>query len=289
MNVAATKKLKVGICVVLRDADNNILLGKRKGVLGEDTWGLPGGHQKVGEGIFDCAKREVFSELGIEIQAMDLLDVAEVVNTGLDYQLVEIGYESKEWEGIFRLKEHKYHSEWRFFDPHNLPGEIFGPHRPIIEKVRPKEDTLYTRIQPGFKIIVAAFVENSKGELLMGLRKDEYDKGCWAVPGGHLDVGETLTECALRELEEETGIQGKAAFQFGYVEQPVTLSDKHYIHFGYVVRDINTEEALVGEPEDIERFEWFPIEKMPHNLAPTQREMILKYLKVKKIALSAKN
>lgn len=281
-----TKRLQVGICVVLRDADNNILLGKRKGVLGEGTWGLPGGHQKIGESIFDCAKREVLSEVGIELSSMSLIAVTEEVDTGLDYQLIEIGYESKEWEGIFELSEHKHYSEWRFFEPHSLPKELFTPHKPIIEKVLPQEQTLYSHIQPGFRIIVAAFVENAKGELLMCLRKDSYDKGCWAVPGGHLDVGETLTECALRELEEETGIQGKTAFQFGYVEQPITLSDKHYIHFGYLVRDINHENAVVGEPEDIERFEWFPIEKIPHNLAPTQREMILKYLKVKKVALS---
>jgi 8-oxo-dGTP diphosphatase len=280
------KNLKVGVCVVLRDADNNILLGKRKRVLGEGTWGLPGGHQKVGESIFECAKREVALEIGIELTAMSLIDVTEVVDTGLDYQLVELGYESKEWEGIFDLHEHKHYSEWRFFDPHRLPDEIFEPHRPIIEKVVPQVETLYTRIQPGFKITVAAFVENVKGELLLGLRKDEYDKGCWAVPGGHLDVGETFGECVLRELEEETGIVGKTAFQFGYVEQPVTLSDKHYIHFGYIVRDIDTEDAIVGEPEDIERFEWFALDKIPHNLAPTQKELILKYLKVKKIALS---
>jgi hypothetical protein len=53
------KKLKVGVAVVLFDADHNILLGKRLNVLGEGTWGLPGGHQKIGESIEECASREL--------------------------------------------------------------------------------------------------------------------------------------------------------------------------------------------------------------------------------------
>lgn len=279
-------QLKTGVCVVLRDADNKILLGRRKNVLGEGTWGLPGGHQKVGESIFECAKREVFNEVGIELKSMVLLDVTEVVDTGLDYQLVELGYESKEWEGIFELKQHKYCDEWRFFDLQDLPEQIFAPHQSIIAKVVPKKPTLLSYIQSDFKIAVATFVENSKGELLMGLRKDEMDKGNWAVPGGHLDVGETLEECALRELYEETDIRAQVAIQFAYVEQPVTLSNKHYIHFGYLVRDLDNEVPVVGEPEDIERWEWFSLDTIPHNIAPSQREMIMKYLKVKKVALT---
>lgn len=282
----AAEHLKIGVCVVLRDADNKILLGKRKNVLGEGTWGLPGGHQKIGESIFECAKREVFAEVGIELKSMVLLDISEVVHTGLNYQLVELGYESKEWEGIFELKQHKYAEEWRFFDLHELPDQIFEPHLPIITKIKPKAQTLFSYIQNDFKIAVATFVENSKGELLMGLRKDEMDKGNWAVPGGHLDVGETLEECALRELYEETLIKAQVAIQFGYVEQPMTLSNKHYLHFGYLVRDLDNEEPTVGEPEDIEKWAWFSIENIPHNIAPSQREMILKYLKVKKVALT---
>ena len=31
--------------------------------------------------------------------------------------------------------------------------------------------------------------------------------GTWVLPGGHIDVGETFEECAVREILEETGIE----------------------------------------------------------------------------------
>jgi 8-oxo-dGTP diphosphatase len=287
-------KLKVGVAVVLFDADHNILLGKRLNVLGEGTWGLPGGHQKLGESLLECAKREVNAEVNIDLKSMELLEVAEMVNTGLDYQLVEIGYMSSAWEGILELKEHKYCSEWKFFPIDALPAELFAAHEPIIRKAVAhhkginkvsESETLYSYIHPHFKIAVQAFVVNSKNQLLMGLRKDEMDGGNWGLPGGHLDVGETLEECVLREVEEETGLVVPNALQFASVEQPVTLSNKHYLHFGYLLKGFEEIEVINGEPEDIERWEWFDIDKIPSNIAPTQREMILKFLKFNKISL----
>ena len=48
------------------------------------------------------------------------------------------------------------------------------------------------------------------GEVLKVLlveRGGEPYKGCWAFPGGFLNMDETTDECAVRELEEETGLK----------------------------------------------------------------------------------
>lgn len=46
----------------------------------------------------------------------------------------------------------------------------------------------------------------TKPKVLLIERGNEPFKGCWAFPGGFMEMNETLAECAIRELEEETGL-----------------------------------------------------------------------------------
>ena len=292
------QKIKVSAGVVIMDADHKILLGKRKNVLGDGTWGLPGGHVKLGESTIECAKREVFAEVGIELKDLEVVEVIDFLDTGVDFQLVEIGFKSTKWEGIVELKEHKYCSEWKFFDMDHLP-ELYSAHAPIVDKIvkeykqidtKSEDDTpnFLDYIHPHFKVAVQSFVMNKEGKLLMGLRCDAVDGGNWAVPGGHLDVGDTLEECAIRELREETGLVARRAQQFAAIEQPITISNKHYFHFGYLITDYVDTPVINGEPEDIERWEWFDIHKLPHNIAGYQREIIIKFMKLNNINFGKK-
>ena len=56
------------------------------------------------------------------------------------------------------------------------------------------------------KIAVNAVVFNDRGEVLLARRTDN---GLWCIPGGHVDLGETLEAACLRELFEETGLRGE--------------------------------------------------------------------------------
>ena len=77
--------------------------------------------------------------------------------------------------------------------------------------------------------IVAAggIVENEMGEILLQLRK-----GKWDLPKGKLDEGETIEQCAVREVEEECGLQ--------YIDlgELVGVTHHHYTEKG---RDIDKE------------------------------------------------
>jgi len=59
----------IGVGVIIRRGDE-ILLGKRKGSHGTNTWGLPGGHLDAGEEIPTCAIRETLEETGLSISAI---------------------------------------------------------------------------------------------------------------------------------------------------------------------------------------------------------------------------
>lgn len=52
----------------------------------------------------------------------------------------------------------------------------------------------------------AAFILNSRGEMLVTRRKMEPGKGMLDLPGGFADIGETGEECIRREVKEETGL-----------------------------------------------------------------------------------
>ncbi len=56
-----------------------------------------------------------------------------------------------------------------------------------------------------FKLVKAGggLVRNAEGRYLFMLRRD-----IWDLPKGHLDEGETIEQCAVREVGEETGLQG---------------------------------------------------------------------------------
>ena len=54
-----------------------------------------------------------------------------------------------------------------------------------------------------------AVVENSNGEVLLLQEGKEGIRDTWDLPGGSLDRGESITECVVRELEEEAGLEGQ--------------------------------------------------------------------------------
>jgi 8-oxo-dGTP pyrophosphatase MutT (NUDIX family) len=49
----------------------------------------------------------------------------------------------------------------------------------------------------------SAVVQDSEGRILMAQRSDS---GQWTTPGGAMEPGETIARCAIREVEEETGL-----------------------------------------------------------------------------------
>jgi ADP-ribose pyrophosphatase YjhB (NUDIX family) len=73
------KRPIVGVgAVVLRDG--KILLARRGNPPMPGVWSLPGGAQKIGETVFDAARREVAEETGLEIEVLGVVDIADSIH-----------------------------------------------------------------------------------------------------------------------------------------------------------------------------------------------------------------
>ena len=66
---------------------------------------------------------------------------------------------------------------------------------------------LYTYDYPRPMLTADCVVVRSGSEVLLVRRGGEPFKGCWALPGGFMEMDETIEHCAVRELEEETGLR----------------------------------------------------------------------------------
>ncbi len=96
-------------------------------------------------------------------------------------------------------------------------------NRPSMPGVAPEgyDPSEYPSI--GLTVDLCIFtIRNGQLAVLLVRRGNEPYAGCWALPGGFVDVDEDATEAAWRELAEETGVQ-RDAFD-GHLEQLATYS-----------------------------------------------------------------
>jgi 8-oxo-dGTP diphosphatase len=104
-----------------------------------------------------------------------------------------------------------------------------------------------------------------EGKVLMGKRLNSHGQGHWAFPGGHLEFGESLAECARREVLEETGLHITNIRRGPDTEDIFIAEKKHYITI-IMIADYASGIPQVLEPHKCERWEWFSLNALPQPL-----------------------
>ncbi len=112
-------------------------------------------------------------------------------------------------------------------------------------------------------LVGVAVIVIRDGRVLLGKRRGAHGEGTWALPGGHLELFETLEDCAKREVFEETGLSIGDIRQAAFTNDIFEGESKHYVTLFVTAQHIDGE-AEVREPEKCDIWEWFAWEKLPH-------------------------
>lgn len=125
---------RVGVGVIVMK-EGKLLLGQRKGSHGAGTWCFPGGHLVFGEGLEECARREVMEETGLQIKNLRRAGFTNdfFESEGKHYVTVFL---FSDWAGgEVQLREPEKCSEWHWFGWNELPKPMFAPTGQLLEQL----------------------------------------------------------------------------------------------------------------------------------------------------------
>lgn len=123
-------------------------------------------------------------------------------------------------------------------------------------------------------VVIFTLIERQLHVLLVRRKRWPYE-GYWAIPGGFIEMRESLEDAARRELEEETGVRDV------YVEQLFTFGDpgrdprKRVISVAYIAL-VRADTQHLRASEESHEVRWFPVSELPEQLA-FDHEQILDY------------
>lgn len=147
--------------------------------------------------------------------------------------------------------------------PSEALEKISGKDVTSVVITSPNPEKAFSEVFQRFKSVRAGggVVINSRKELLLIFRRN-----FWDLPKGHLDARETIEECALREVKEETGISGLRILEKAGISYHVyTFDNKNILKetYWFLMSYHGEEELLPQTDEDIQKAEWIKIAALP--------------------------
>ena len=127
-----------------------------------------------------------------------------------------------------------------------------------------------------FPRIGIACIVLQKGKILLGKRRGSHATDCWGAPGGHLEFGENVEDCAARELLEETGLKALSVRAGPWVENLMDNGTKHYVTIFAFIDKFEGRLCLL-EPHKCAGWEWFDIDSLPTPLFLPIPSLLIKY------------
>lgn len=121
----------------------------------------------------------------------------------------------------------------------------------------------YTYEYPRPMLTADCMVVRHRAEVLLVKRGNEPFKGCWALPGGFMEMDETIERCAVRELQEETSltVSEEQLRLIGVYSAPGRDPRGRTVTAAYRVDVAAGDGATAGD--DAAEVRWWPLDKLP--------------------------
>ena len=100
------------------------------------------------------------------------------------------------------------------------------------------------------KLMVDVIIPSERRVILIRRGSDPYE-GRWALPGGFIQVGETVEQAALREAAEETGLAVELARLVGVYSDPERDPRGHNVSVAFLVRTLGGELAAATDVSEV--------------------------------------
>ena len=110
---------------------------------------------------------------------------------------------------------------------------------------------------------IGVIIQNSDNQILIGKRKGSHAP-FFSIPGGHLELGESFEEAAIKEVFEETGLIIKNPKVFCVTNNLRTYRNegKHYVSICLFANDYSGRLTAM-EKDKCESWDWFSLDEIP--------------------------
>ena len=122
--------------------------------------------------------------------------------------------------------------------------------------------------------VMAIIYDREKGILF----EKRTDNGMWCIPGGAMELGETIEDALRREVREETSLE---------ISEPELFDVRANVHMVYpngdevyytdIVYVIEKYSGDLDSDDESSELKWFGLNELPDNIMPTQIDYILKF------------
>jgi 8-oxo-dGTP diphosphatase len=130
----------------------------------------------------------------------------------------------------------------------------------------PKHQFTYEYPRPSVTVDIVIVTKETKPRVLLIRRKHPPFEGHWALPGGFIDMDESLEESARRELLEETGVRTGKLVQLATFGDPGRDPRGRTISVVYLAR-VDPKQLKPRAADDAADVGWFPLHRPPPQLA----------------------